>query len=82
MTIVSKDPLDNVRDSIDKAGKDVRDAFREAGHRSAADAEKEKRELLGDELRPSEKAGSVVHESKERLQAELDEAKRKLRDHT
>jgi hypothetical protein len=77
---MSKDPLDRARDAIKKTVDDATDTIHEGHHRSDADAEKARRRLLGDEMTPSEKAGSVVNEAKNRTQAEIDAAKRNLRD--
>jgi hypothetical protein len=77
---MSKDPLDKAGDAIKKTVDDAKDMIHEGQHRSEADAEKARRSLLGDEMTPSEKAGSVVNEAKNRTQAEIDAAKRNLRD--
>ncbi|MBV8374766.1 MAG: hypothetical protein JO302_04590 [Candidatus Eremiobacteraeota bacterium] len=68
-------------DPITKAAKDVRDATREALHRSAADAEHSKRDLAGDAMTTEEKVTSIASEGKERVQAAVDKGKRKARDH-
>ena len=67
---------------VKDAAKDVRDAANEAQHRVVAEAEKTKRDLLGDEMTPGEKLKSGANELKNRAQAEVDKAKRELRDHT
>lgn len=79
---MKKDPVDEAARTIKKTGKDIRDTVREVGHRSNAEGERSKRELLGEELTPGEKAGSALNEAKERTQAEIDRAKRNLRDRT
>jgi gas vesicle protein len=79
---MKKDPLDEAARTIKKAGADVKDAVREVAHRTNAEGERAKRKLLGDELTPTEKAGSALNEGKERVQAEIDRAKRRLRDDT
>ncbi len=79
---MSKDSVTKAADAIKHAVDDTRDAVHEAGHRSAADAEKARRDALGNEMTPGEKAGSVANEIKDRAQAKVDEAKRKLRDHS
>jgi hypothetical protein len=79
---VSKDAVDKAANAVKHVVDDVRDATHEARHRSVADVEKSKRETLGDELTPSEKAGSVLNEAKHRTQAEIDAAKRHVRDKT
>jgi hypothetical protein len=78
---MSKDPVTKAADAVKHAVDDTKDAVHEAGHR-AADAEKARREALGDEMTPGEKVGSGANEIKNRTQAEIDEAKRKLRDRT
>jgi hypothetical protein len=78
---VSQDALDKVANTIKRATDNARDAIREGQHRAAAEAERARRKGLGDELTPGEKAKSVVRESKERTQAEIDAAKQKVRKH-
>ena len=65
---------------IVKAAKDVRDMTRETLHRSAADAERANRELVGDTMTTKEKVGSAASEVKHRTQAEVDKVKRTVRD--
>lgn len=77
---MSKDSLDRAADAIKGSVDDVKDRVHETEHRSAAEGERGRRDLLGDQLTPGEKAGSVVHEAKERAQAEVDAMKRELRD--
>jgi hypothetical protein len=79
---MSKDPLDKAADAIKKTADDVRDAMHESGHRSAAEGERAKRDVLGDEMTPGEKAGSALNEAKHRVQAEVDSGKRRIRDKT
>jgi hypothetical protein len=76
-------------DALDKAGKaikhvaeDAKDSLHETKHRTVAEGEKARRELLGDEMTTREKVGSAVNEAKNRTQAEIDAAKRNVRDHT
>ncbi len=77
---MGKDSLDRAADAIKGSIDDVKDRLHEAQHRSAAEGERGRREVLGDELTPVEKAGSVVDEAKNRAQAEIDAMKRELRD--
>lgn len=77
---MSKDSLDHAADAIKGTVDDVKDRVHEGQHRSAAEGERARREVLGDELTTGEKAGSVANEAKQRAQAELDAMKRKLRD--
>jgi hypothetical protein len=67
-----------VKDGIDNA----RDSVKEGLHRSAADAERARRELDGDKMTAGEKLKSVAGEVKERTQAEIDKAKREVRGRT
>jgi hypothetical protein len=55
------------------------DAVKEASHRSAADGERIKREVAGDEMTPGEKVGSALNQAKETVLAEVDKAKRQTR---
>ena len=79
---MSKDPLDKAADAIKKTADNVRDAVHESGHRSAADAERAKRDALDDDLTPGEKAGSALNEAKNRVQAEIDASKQRIRNKT
>ncbi|MBV8198523.1 MAG: hypothetical protein JO263_10335 [Candidatus Eremiobacteraeota bacterium] len=65
---------------IAKVAKDVRDMARETLHRSAADAERERRDLAGDTMTTGEKVKSAASEVQQRAQANVDRAKRKVRD--
>jgi hypothetical protein len=60
---------------------DTNDAVHEANHRTAADAEKARRDVLGNEMTRGEKVGSIVNEITDRMQAKVDETKRRLREH-
>lgn len=71
-----------LKDHLDKAVNDVKDSANEALHRSAADAEKTRRELDGDNMTSTEKLESMASEAKHRTEAEVDSAKRSIRDHT
>ncbi|MBV9149736.1 MAG: hypothetical protein JO024_07715 [Candidatus Eremiobacteraeota bacterium] len=77
-----KDFVNKAADAIEDTVKDVRDSVNEASHRSEADAEKEKRNALGDAMTPGEKAGSLLNEGKNRLEAEWDKTKQDVRDKT
>jgi len=79
---VSKDPLDKAADAIKRTVDDAKDKLHEVQHKAAADAEKSHRDTEGDKMTASEKVGSAVSEAKNRVQAEIDRAKRKAREHT
>ena len=70
----------NVRNAVEHARKDVVDAVNEAKHRSEAAAERSKRDVAGDEMSPGEYAESVITETVRGTQADIDRAKRDLRD--
>lgn len=72
----------NITDDVKRGAKDVRDSAAEAMHRSAAEAEHERRETEGDLMTPGEKAASIADEVKERGKAGVDHAKRSVRDNT
>ncbi len=67
---------------IKKTIDDVGDAIKEGVHRGNAGAERGARTELGDVMTPGEKAGSVAREVTEDTKAEIDKAKRNLRDAT
>lgn len=67
---------------IKKTVKDLGDAVKEGVHEGKADAEHQTRAEYGDVMTPGEKAGSVAHEASEKAKAEIDHAKRKVRDAT
>lgn len=77
---MSKDPLDRAADAIKEGIDDVKDRVHEAQHRSAAETENERREVLGDRMSAGEKAGSIADEAKNRAQAEIDAIKQEIRD--
>jgi SMC interacting uncharacterized protein involved in chromosome segregation len=72
----------SLKDTVNHAVNDVKDAASEAQHRSSAEAEKTRREVDGDNMTAGEKLGSVANEATNRTQAELDKTKRDVRDNT
>ena len=69
-------------DELNKMVKDVGDAVKEGIHRGKADAEHDTRTIAGDVMTPGEKAGSMAREVSEETKAEIDKAKRNMRDAT
>lgn len=65
---------------IKRTIEDIGDAAKEGLHRGSADAEHAKRAVFGDEMTAGEKVGSVVNETKENAKADVDKAKREIRD--
>jgi hypothetical protein len=80
--MMSKDPLDKVADAVKKTTDNVRDAVHEAAHRSSAEGEHVKRDALGNEMTPGEKAASALNEATHRVEAEIDAAKQRVRNKT
>jgi hypothetical protein len=89
ITDKAKDAADKLKDATQKGIKNAKgtvdnakDAVDETMHRTAADAEKTRRESEGDDMTASEKVQSFADETKNRAQAEIDAAKRGLRKNT
>ncbi|HEV3156335.1 MAG TPA: hypothetical protein VGZ00_03215 [Candidatus Baltobacteraceae bacterium] len=73
-----KEAGDHLKDAGEKVGKQIKDGASEAAHRVTAEAERKKRELLGDKLPADKKAESVLKEAENNVQANVDAAKRKI----
>ncbi len=71
-----------IKDELNKGVKNVQDTVKEAGHRGEAQAEQTKRDVAGDEMTTSEKAGSAANQAKNTVEAEFDKAKRDVRNKT
>jgi len=67
------------KDEVKKTADNIKDALNEAKHRSTAEKEQEERDVLGDEMTTSEKVGSVANQLKNETQANIDRAKRDVR---
>ena len=65
---------------LDKSVKDAKDAVHEADHRVKAGVEHLKRDVAGDTMNPAEKAASHLKEAGHDVAADIDKAKRDLRD--
>jgi hypothetical protein len=74
--------ITDAKDAAKKGIQDIKDATSEQLHRNAADQERERRKLESDDMTSSEKLESLAEEGKHRTQAEIDKAKRTVRDHT
>ncbi|HEV3157095.1 MAG TPA: hypothetical protein VGZ00_07065 [Candidatus Baltobacteraceae bacterium] len=70
----------HLKDAGEKIGDKVKDRASEAAHRVAAEGEKKKREIFGDNLTENEKAKSLLQEAKNNFQAKIDSAKGKIDD--
>jgi len=71
-----------VKDELEKAVHNVKDAISEGMHRGAADAEQTKRDVDGDDMTLGDKARSVANQAKNTVQADIDSAKRTARENT
>lgn len=69
-------------DDLKKAVDDTKDALHEVKHRSEAGFEHAKRDIAGDEMTTGEKVKSFVKEDLENTKADVDKAKRVIRDKT
>lgn len=74
-----KDQFKKAGDNIKNVAEDVKDKVNEAGHRSTAEAEQARRDAAGDTMSPGEKAGSLLNQTKNSVQAEMDRAKQDAR---
>jgi hypothetical protein len=77
-----KNQFKKVADDVKGAAENVKDSVNEALHRSTAEAERIRREAAGDTMTPGEKAGSVINETKNTIQAEIDAGKQEARKST
>lgn len=68
-----------LKDELNKVVGNVKDAVNEAKHRTDAQAEQAKRDLDGDEMTTTEKAGSMLNQTKSTFQADGDALKRDVR---
>jgi hypothetical protein len=73
---------DAVKNTVNRAVDDTKDALSETQHRGEAEGERAKRDVAGDAMTPGERVGSVVNEKVNETQAAIDKAKREARDHT
>ncbi len=69
----------SITDKINNAVGAVKDAVSESSHKSAAEAERTRREVAGDTMTTSEKVGSIANEAKNNVQAGVDHAKGEAR---
>ncbi len=77
-----KDTMNKMADAIKDTVDNVRDGSNEAGHRTQANAEQQKRNLAGDEMTTGQKAGSLLNQGKNEVQADYDKTKRDVRNDT
>ncbi|MBD5633160.1 MAG: hypothetical protein IAI49_01675 [Candidatus Eremiobacteraeota bacterium] len=68
-----------LKDELVKGLDNVKDAFSEAGHRSAAEGEQAKRDVAGDQMTVGENVGSIANQAKNTIAADVDSAKQELR---
>lgn len=69
-------------DKISKAVDDAADTVKEGIHRTAAEGERAKRATVGEAMTPGEKIESVANEAANDVKADVEHAKRNVRDST
>ena len=69
----------SIKDDLKNKVEAVKDSVREAGHKNAAEAEHDRRDISGDTMTTGEKIGSVAREVKDNVQAGIDHAKGEAR---
>jgi hypothetical protein len=67
---------------LKRVGDNIKDAVDERRHREAAEVEREERELNGDVMTPGEKSRSPGREAEHDMPADVDRAKRAIRENT
>ncbi|MDP9110529.1 MAG: hypothetical protein M3M96_02705 [Candidatus Eremiobacteraeota bacterium] len=77
-----RDTLNDAKDAVGKGIDNVKDSANQAMHNSTAEAEKTRRDVDGENMTASEKVGSMFNEGKNRTQAEMDAAKKDVRNNT
>ena len=68
-----------IKDEFNKVVDNVKDTMSEGAHKSEAEGEQAKRDVAGDSMSPSEKAGSMFNQAKNDVQGDTDAAKRDIR---
>jgi hypothetical protein len=68
-----------IKDELHKTIDNAADALDQAGHEVNAEAERATRETAGDTMTTGEKAKSLLNEGKEKVLADVDQAKRDVR---
>jgi hypothetical protein len=68
-----------IKDELHKTIDNTADALDQAGHEVNAGAERANREAAGDTMTTGEKAKSLLNEGKEKVLADVDQAKRDIR---
>ena len=71
-----------IKHTVKKVAENIHDRIDETAHRTMAADEKATRKLAGDQMTRSEKAKSIVSQSKHEIQADVDKAKRTIREKT
>jgi hypothetical protein len=77
-----KETIDKAVDAVKDTLESAKDAASEAAHRGAAESEAASRDLAGDHMTLGEKVGSVGNQIKHETEANIDAAKRAIRDNS
>ena len=79
---MSNDKIGDLANNVKKTILDARDTVSEALHKATATAEHAHRDDAGDTMTSTQKLASAANETKERIAAAADNAKRTIRDKT
>ncbi len=74
--------VDNIKDAAGKAIDNAKDTANEASHKGTAESEQAKRDVAGDQMTTSGKAGSMFNQAKNSAQGDVDATKRDVRNNT
>jgi hypothetical protein len=80
--MVQKDDVNKLVEAVKDTVKNVKDTASEVVHRVAAQAEQQKRNLIGEQMTTEEKASSMISQAKQTAQGDIDAMKREERDKT
>jgi hypothetical protein len=80
--MVQKEDINKLVEAVKDTVENVRDTASEAVHRVAAQAEQQKRNLVGDQMTTGAKATSMMSQAKQTAQGDIDAMKREDRNKT
>jgi hypothetical protein len=80
--MVKKEDVNKLVEAVKDTVENVKDTVSEAVHRVAAQAEQQKRNLVGDQLTTEAKASSMISQAKQTAQGDIDAMKREDRNKT
>lgn len=72
----------NIKHSVKKVAENIHDRIDETAHRTVAEGENARRKVAGDKMTRSEKVKSMVNQAKHEIKANVDKAKRTIRENS